>query len=83
MMPMTQSELEDAIVSLIGQKYPRLRLTHKDISEWLFGSDCHAASVNAACLRLMRQNRLDRSGAGVAYSPFWYRPWHPPVERRV
>jgi hypothetical protein len=82
MMPMSQSELEDAIVSLVQKHYRDFLLTHKNISEWIFCSDCHTASVNAACLRLIAQRRLDRDGLGVAYSPYKYRPWREPADRR-
>ena len=58
MMSMTRAEPDDAIASLVEQKTRRLPLTHKDMSEWLFGSNCHAASVNAACLRLMSRSGL-------------------------
>jgi hypothetical protein len=82
-MPMTQAELEDAIASLVAEKAPRLPLTHKDLSEWLFGSDCHSASVNAACLRLLKQRRIDRDGLGIAGNPFTYRLYVEPISRRI
>lgn len=83
MLPMAQAELDEAITSLVKRKYPRLKLTHEDMSEWLLGSECHTASVNAACLRLMKTRQLDRDGAGVAHDPFTYKPWCEPFERRI
>ncbi|MBG0792310.1 hypothetical protein IYY11_02370 [Methylocystis sp. H62] len=83
MMSMTRAELDDAIASLVEQKTRRLPLTHKDMSEWLFGSNCHAASVNAACLRLIEQKRIDRDGLGVSGDPFTYRPYREPIDRRI
>jgi hypothetical protein len=84
-MGLTDAELADAIVSLVGRKWPRLKLTDEDISEMLFGTAHYRPRVNTACHWLMAQNRLVRDGEGVANSPYWYRPPspYPTVERRI
>ncbi|MGJ0395731.1 MAG: hypothetical protein ACR65U_05855 [Methylocystis sp.] len=82
-MELTNAELEGAIVSLVERKYSRLKLSDEDISEMLFGNPYSRRQVNEACRRLIADDRLIRGGGGVAYDPFWYRPWHPPFERRI
>jgi hypothetical protein len=82
-MEYTDAELADAIVSLVGRKYPRLKLTEEDICEMVFGHGFYRRQVNGACRRLVALKRLDRGGKGVAYDPFWYRPWYPPADRRI
>jgi hypothetical protein len=75
MLTMSQTELDDAILKLVEAKYPRLKLSHKDISEVLFQTDEHTAAVSVACRRLMASQKLVREGKGVAYDPYVYRPW--------
>lgn len=82
-MELTDAELANAIVSLIGRKYPRLKLTDEDICEMLFGHAYYRRQVNGACRRLVALKRLGRKGKGTAYDPFWYLPWHPPFDRRI
>jgi hypothetical protein len=77
------TELADAIVSLVERKFLRLQLSDEDISEMLFGHPHYRQRVNAACHQLMAENRLLRRGEGVPGSPFWYRPWYATIERRV
>jgi hypothetical protein len=82
-MEFTEEELADKIEALVKRKYPRLQLSDEDICEMLFGHALYRQQVNAACRRLISEQRLDRDGKGVAGSPFWYRPWGPPFERRI
>jgi hypothetical protein len=74
-MEFTERELEDRIEALIRRKHPRLKLTEEDISEMLFGDAFYRPHVNRACRRLEDEKRLVREGLGVAYDPYWYRPW--------
>ena len=77
----TERELEDKIEALVRRKYPRLRLTEEDLSDWLLGDVFYRPHVNRACRRLVEEQRLDRLGGGVANDPYTYKPWHPPVRR--
>ena len=81
-MELTGARLADAIVSLVGRKYLRLKLTEEDISEMLFADAGYRARVNTACRLLIEQKRLSRNGKGTAYNPFWYRSWREPFDRR-
>ena len=81
-MELTDRELENKIEALVRDKNPRLKLTEKDISEWLLGDVFDRPHVNRACRRLADEKRLVREGGGVAYDPYWYRPWTEPIRRR-
>jgi hypothetical protein len=74
-MGLTDRELEDKVEALVRRKHPRLKLTEEDISEWLLGDASYRPHVNRACRRLVDDNRLVREGGGVAYDPYWCRPW--------
>ncbi|MGQ0446674.1 MAG: hypothetical protein ACT4O2_16535 [Beijerinckiaceae bacterium] len=82
-MELTGAKLADAIVELIERKYPRLKLTEEDIAEMMFGygGEYYRSRVNEACRWLTEGKRLSRGGKGVAYDPFWYRPWFDPKRR--
>jgi hypothetical protein len=74
-MELADRELEDKIEALVRRKHPRLKLTEEDISEMIFGDAFNRPHVNRACRRLVDDRRLERQGGGVAYDPYWYRPW--------
>jgi hypothetical protein len=82
-MQFTDRELEERVEALVKRKFPRLKLTEEDITEMLFGDVFNRPHVNRACRRLVDDKRIIREGGGVAYDPFWYRPWAEPVNRRV
>ena len=82
-MEFTDKGLEDRVEALVGRKFPRLKLTEEDIAEMLFGNSFSRPHVNRACRRLVDEQRLIREGGGVAYDPYWYRPWTAPMVRRI
>lgn len=82
-MEFTDKDLENRIEKLISRKYPRLKLTEEDITEMLFGDSFNRPHVNRACRRLVDEERLIREGGGIAYDPYWYRPWSAPINRRI
>jgi hypothetical protein len=79
---MEPAQLADKIESLIKRKFPRLKLSDEDIAEMIFADSNYRSKVNEACKWLIAGKRLIREGEGVAYSPYWCRPWTPTFQRR-